>query len=77
MQEKKLLTGLFRQHDNAGKAYNAALKCGYQKDEINILMSAETKQKHSYQRKHPELSIEGEVIEAAGVATGEIGRAHV
>ena len=72
MQEKKLLTGLFRQHDNTGKAYNAALKCGYQKDEINILMSAETKQKHSYQRKHPELSIEGEVIEAAGVG-GSLG----
>ena len=51
MQEKKLLTGLFRQHDNAGKAYNAALKYGYQKDEINILMSAETKQKNSYQRQ--------------------------
>ena len=72
MQEKKLLTGLFRQHDNAGKAYNAALKRGYQKDEINILMSAETKQKHSYQRKHPELSTEGEVIEGAGVG-GALG----
>lgn len=35
-------------------------------------MSAETKQKHSYQRKHPELSIEGEVIEAAGVG-GSLG----
>ena len=34
----KLLTGLFRQHDNAGRAYNAALKLGYEKDEISILM---------------------------------------
>jgi hypothetical protein len=72
MQEKKLLTGLFRQHNNAGKAYNAALKYGYQKDEINILMSAETKQKHSYQRKHPDLSTEGEIVEGAGVG-GALG----
>jgi hypothetical protein len=72
MQEKKLLTGLFRQHDNAGKAYNAALKYGYQKNEINILMSAETKQKHSYQRKHPDLSTEGEIVEGAGVG-GALG----
>ena len=46
----KLLTGLFRQHDNAGRAYNAALKLGYEKDEISILKPEETKHKHSHER---------------------------
>ena len=51
----KLLTGLFRQHDNAGRAYNAALKLGYEKDEISILKPEETKHKHSQERRNAEL----------------------
>ena len=69
---RSLVTGLFRQHDNAGKAFNAALKLGYQKDEISILMSEETKHKHSHERRHPELLIEDEAIEGAGVG-GSLG----
>jgi hypothetical protein len=69
---KNLLTGLFRQHDNAGKAYNAALKLGYTKDEVTILMSEETKHKYSHERRHPELSIEEEAIEGVGVG-GALG----
>ena len=62
---KNLLTGLFTQHDNAGKAYNTALKLGYKKDEISILMSEETKQRHRHERRHPEHSVEEEAIEGA------------
>ena len=67
-----LLTGLFRQYDNAAKAYNALLKLGYAKDEINILMSAETKQKHRHERRNPQLGVEDEAIRAAGVG-GSLG----
>ena len=38
----KLTTALFMCYKNGGKAYNAALKLGYQRDEINLLMSEET-----------------------------------
>lgn len=69
---KNLITGLFSQHDNAGKAFNAALKLGYKKEELNILMSEETKQKHGYARKHPEPLVVEEAIEGAGVG-GAIG----
>lgn len=68
----ELFTGLFRENNNAGKAYNAALKLGYTKDEINVLMTKETKQKHSHKRKHSEVSIEDEAIQGAGVG-GSLG----
>ena len=69
---KNLLTGLFRQHDAAAKAFNAALKLGYNKSEINILMSKETKHKHGHERRHPEISVEDEALEGFGVG-GAIG----
>jgi hypothetical protein len=64
---------LFRDHDNAGKAYNAALKLGYKKEEINVLMSEETKKQHGYDRKHPpDHSLTDEAIKGAGIG-GSLG----
>jgi len=69
---KNLIVGLFRHHDNMGKAFNAALQLGYKKDELSILMSKETKQKHGYARKHPEPLVVEEALDGAGVG-GSLG----
>jgi hypothetical protein len=39
-------TALFKDPVNAEKAYNLALQKGYKKEDINILMSEETKRKN-------------------------------
>jgi hypothetical protein len=69
---KNLIIGLFRHHNNMGKAFNAALKLGYKKEELSILMSKETKEKHGYARKHPEPLVTEEALEGAGVG-GSLG----
>lgn len=68
----KLISGLFRTYNEAGMAYNAAFKLGYKKEEINVLMSEETKKKHGYERKHPDHSLTDEAVKGAGVG-GSLG----
>jgi len=41
-----LVTGLFRDRDSAEAAYNAALARGYSKDDVNLVMSDETRTRH-------------------------------
>ena len=38
-----MLTGMFRDRDSAEKAYNSALSRGYTKDDVNVLMSDQTR----------------------------------
>jgi hypothetical protein len=68
----RLITALFVDFKKAGKAYNAALKLGYKKDEISILMSEETKAHHGHNRAHGKVSLSDEAIKGAGVG-GSLG----
>lgn len=68
----KLISGLFKNNNDAGKAYNTALKLGYTKEEINVLMSEETKAKHGHDRKLEDHSTADEAIKGAGVG-GSLG----
>jgi len=38
-----MLTGMFRDRDSAEKAYNSALSRGYTKDDVNVMMSDQTR----------------------------------
>jgi uncharacterized protein YjbJ (UPF0337 family) len=38
-----MLTGMFRDRDSAEKAYNSALSRGYTKDDLNVMMSDQTR----------------------------------
>jgi len=67
----KLITCLFNNSINAGKAYNSALKLGYTKDEINVLMTEETKKKHN-KGANAEDTPTDEAIKGAGVG-GSLG----
>ena len=67
-----LLTAFFDDNHKAGKAYNFALKLGYIKEEINILMSEETRRRHEYEHKDTEPSVSDEAIKGAGVG-GALG----
>lgn len=41
-----LITALFADADGTERAFQAALDCGYDEDEINLVMSEETRQQH-------------------------------
>ena len=41
-----MVTGMFRDRDSAEKAYNSAISRGYSKDDVNLLMSDETRKAH-------------------------------
>lgn len=44
--EKRMLTGLFKDRDSAERAYRGLNDRGYGKDDVNLLMSDETRKKH-------------------------------
>jgi len=45
-RENRMLTGLFRDRDSAERAYKGLSERGYGKDDINLLMSDDTRKKH-------------------------------
>lgn len=46
VSDRKMLTGMFTDRDSAEKAYNTLQDRGYTKDEINLIMSEETRKKY-------------------------------
>ncbi len=45
-ERSELVTGLFKDKDSAERAYNSLAERGYSPDEINVIMSDETRQKY-------------------------------
>jgi uncharacterized protein YjbJ (UPF0337 family) len=45
-QQSNMVTGLFRDRDSAENAYNSISQRGYTKDDVNLLMSDETRNKY-------------------------------
>ena len=72
-----MLTGTFRDRESAEQAYNTMLDRGYSKDDINVMMSNETRDKHFKHSDHESAlgnkSAEGGATGAAiGGVTGVI-----
>ena len=44
--DRRMLTGMFRDRQSTENAYNALQEKGYSKDDINLVMSDETRKKH-------------------------------
>ena len=42
----RMLTGMFRDRDSAERAYNSLSSRGYSKDDVNLVMSDDTRKKH-------------------------------
>ena len=49
--EYELLTGTFRDRESAERAYDSLLRRGYTRDEINVLMSDDTRKRYFADRK--------------------------
>jgi len=46
VSENRVVSGIFKNRESAEKAYNMLLEKGYTRDEINLVMSDETRKKH-------------------------------
>ncbi len=66
-----LLTGMFRDRESSEQAYNTLQDRGYKKDEINLVMSDETRKKHfSGEAKNTEIGTKAAESTGKGSAIG-------
>jgi len=70
-----MVTGLFRDRDSAEKAYGSLTSRGYSQDDVNLLMSDDTRKKH-FTDDGRETEIGNKALEGAGTGAaigGTIG----
>src|SRR5687768_10476082 len=60
-----MVTGLFRDRESAERAYGSLEKRGYSKDDVNLLMSDETRKKH-FAVDDRETELGNKALEGAG-----------
>ena len=63
----RMVTGLFRDRDSAEKAYSSLSSRGYSKDDVNVMMSDETRKTHFADAPDSELG--DKAMEGAGVGS--------
>ncbi|MES2590734.1 MAG: hypothetical protein V4608_02530 [Bacteroidota bacterium] len=64
-KNRTLLTGMFADRDSAERAYDTLNKRGYSKDEINVIMSDDTRKKH-FGEKTEKTELGTKAMEGAG-----------
>lgn len=69
--ERPLMTGLFPDRESAELGYNSMSERGYTKDDVNLVMSQDTKQRH-FTSAGTETELGNKAAEGAGVG-GAIG----
>ena len=70
--ESTMVTGLFRDRESAERAYQSLSDRGYSRDEINLLMSDETRNKYFSDKSSSQTELGTKAAEGAGVG-GAIG----
>jgi len=69
--ERPLMTGLFPDRESAERGYNSMADRGYTKDDVNVVMSEDTKKRH-FAPEGTETELGNKAAEGAGVG-GAIG----
>lgn len=65
----KMLTGMFRDRESAESAYNSAINRGYTKDDVNLLMSDDTRDKYFNNDTAVETELGSKALEGAGAGS--------
>ena len=71
-QNSKMVTGLFRDRDSAEKAYQSVTDLGYNRNDVNLVMSDETRKRHFTQEGTKTTELGTKAAEGAGIG-GAIG----
>ena len=62
----KIVTGLFRDRESAERAYGSVTTRGYSNDDVNLVMSDETRDKHFTSTAGKETELGNKALEGAG-----------
>jgi len=66
----RMVTGMFRDRESAERAYNAVSSRGYGKDDVNLMMSDDTRKRHFADRdKDHDTDLGDKAMEGAGVGS--------
>lgn len=68
-RSNRMLTGLFRDRESAERAYGSLESRGYSKDDVNLLMSDETRDKHFANSDAGDTELGSKALEGAGVGS--------
>lgn len=68
-QRSRMVTGMFRDRDSAENAYRSLANRGYTKDDINLMMSDETRKKH-FSDKDDDTELGSKALEGAATGAG-------
>lgn len=77
-ESNNIITGSFRDRESAEQAYNRMIERGYTDDEINVIMSDDTRKKNFDKNKRIESEFGNKAMEGAGTGSaigGTIGAA--
>lgn len=72
MAERRLVTGLFRDREAAERAYQSVTERGYGREDVNLVMSDETRQRHFGPEDLRPTELGTKAAEGAGIG-GAIG----
>ncbi len=64
-----MLTGMFRDRESAEKAYNSALSRGYTKDDLNVMMSDQTRDSWFSDSDNADTGLGSKAMEGAGTGS--------
>lgn len=68
-KSNRMMTGLFRDRESAERAYGSLQSRGYDKDDVNLLMSDETRKRHFSDTTGKETELGDKALEGAGVGS--------
>ena len=69
--QSRVMTGLFPDRDSAERAYQGVVDRGYHKDDVNLVMSDETRKRHfSNDSSTPTTELGSKAAEGAGIGAG-------
>lgn len=72
--DQQMLTAMFRDRESAERAYNALQSRGYSQDDINLMMSDETR-KRQFERNEQDTELGNKAMEGAGAGSAIGGTA--
>ena len=67
---RRMVTGLFPDRDSAERAYGEVASRGYGQDDVNLVMSDETRRRQFLREGAPETELGSKAAEGAGVGAG-------
>lgn len=65
----RMMTGMFRDRESAERAYNSLHARGYTKDDVNVIMSDDTRKRHFVDTTVTETELGSKALEGAGAGS--------